>query len=655
MKPVYELRLFCLAATLVVVVVLINMAEQVTSQPTDINSTIMGYYCSQYKGMNGNYFLSNLNATISSLRQQISVTKFAAARTLFNGESVWGLAWCRGYLSIPDCLACFDYAVNALKACGLGNGAHVFYSDCDVRYENNDFYNEANNQAGVVRCDGTPSPQPTEFRKAAEKLLLDLQIAAPRTSDYYALSTRKEDGGNATVYAIAQCNLKVSQSVCLECLQLRSKSLYDCLPTTSVGRAMDNGCFMRYSRTPFFAQNQTTDISSFLGDDGDSNKKRYIIGGVVGGVCFLLLILAFFLWCSKSKKKGRGQRDMSTGSTDFLQGPSTYSYNDLKEATDNFSDENKLGGGLFGEVYKGTLKGGDAVAIKKTFMASSSGMTNFNNELKIISNVHHKHLVRLLGYCNKGPHLFLIHEYMENGSLDQYLYGDKRRILNWKQRFDIIFGTARGLAYLHEQYHVTIIHRDIKTSNILLDNEFQPKIADFGLIRLLPEDKTHVSTKFAGSLNSGYVAPEYAIHGRLSEKVDTYSFGIVVLEIISGKRYMDVIDDQSVTQNLLDHAWNLFESGTQMNLMDNKLDPSEYETEDAMKIIEIALLCTQPTVAARPAMSEVVTLLSEKTLEERERPPVRPTITEDEVKIQLVTTESSGSDATASTVHLSGR
>ncbi|XP_024973542.1 cysteine-rich receptor-like protein kinase 2 [Cynara cardunculus var. scolymus] len=650
MKQVEDWQQSWRLASMVLVVVLMTMAVPVTSQPSDRNSTLMRYYCSQYKTMHEKYFLSNLNATLSDLRRQISISKFSAARTLLNGESVWGLAWCRAYLSIPDCLDCFDYGVAQLKSCGLGNGAHVIYSDCDVRYENNNFYTEANNRAGVVVCGNITSSEPAELRKAAEGLLLDLQIAIPRTPNFYGASTRKVAARNATVYAIAQCNLKVSQSVCLECLQLRSTSLYDCIPNTD-GRAMDNGCFMRYSTTPFFGQNQTTDIQSFLWDDDSSKKRSYIIGGVIGGVSFLLLLLAFFLWHRRSKKMGRDQQDRSTVSTQLLQGPGTYSYNDLKVATNNFSDECKLGGGVFGEVYKGTLKDGNAVAIKKTFMASSGGKKHFHDELKIISNVHHRHLVRLLGYCTKGTHLFLVHEYMENGSLDQF-YGDRARTLNWKQRFEIIFGTARGLAYLHEQYHVTIIHRDIKTSNILLDSEFQPKIADFGLMRLLPEDKTHLSTEFAGTLNH-YLAPEYAIHGQLSEKVDTYSFGIVVLEILSGKRYKDAIDDKSATQSLLDHAWNLYENGTHLNLMDDKIDPSEYADEDATKVIEIALICTQSPVSARPAMSEVVTLLSDKSLDER--PPVRPTISDDEVKIQVASIESSASNATASTVQLSGR
>ncbi|XP_024966160.1 cysteine-rich receptor-like protein kinase 2 isoform X2 [Cynara cardunculus var. scolymus] len=551
-KSWFSWRLSCLV---VVVVVFISMTESVTSQSNNINSTFIRDYCSLYRGMSEKYFLSNLNTTLSSLRQQLSVNgvRYAVARSLLNGESVWGLASCREYVSKANCVACFDYAIAQLKKCGLGNGAHAFYNDCDVRYENNNFYAEANIRAGVVICGNITSLHPKDFRKTAERLLSDLRTAVPRISNFYAASTRRIANGNGTIYAIAQCNLNLSQSVCEDCLNARYGSLDACLPSTT-GRAIDNGCFMRYSQTRFFGQNQTTNITPFLWD-GDSSKKRSIIGGVVGGVCCLLLvILALFIWHHRSKKASSGQRDKSTRSTELLQGPARYSYNDLKIATHNFSDECRLGGGVFGEVYKGTFKDGDTVAIKKTVMGSTRGKIHFDDELKIISNVHHRHLIRLLGYCSKGPLLFLVHEYMDNGSLDQFLYGDKSSNLSWRQRFEIIFGTARGLAYLHEQYHVTIIHRDIKTSNILLDNELQPKIADFGLIRLLPEDKTHLSTKLAGSLDSGFVAPEYAIHGQLSEKVDTYSFGIVVLEIISGKRCHDIIDDKSIHQSLLDHV-----------------------------------------------------------------------------------------------------
>ncbi|XP_076927407.1 cysteine-rich receptor-like protein kinase 2 isoform X1 [Bidens hawaiensis] len=637
----------------VVAVVFISMAEPVTSQSNNRNSTLMRYYCSLYYGRSANYFLSNLNTTLSSLHEQLSLNRarYAVARTLLTGESVWGLAVCRGYVSTAECVACFNYAVAQLKVCGRANGAHAFYNDCDVRYENFNFYANANIRAGVVICGNTTSPQQANFRKTVEGLISDLRTAAPRTSDYYAASTRPVANSNHTVYAIAQCNLNLSQSVCQECLNSRYSSLDSCLPVTN-GRAIDNGCFMRYSSTRFFELNQTTDITPFLGD-GDSSKKGSIIGGVVGGVCFLLLvILAFCLW-RRSKHASSRPQDKSTGSTDLLQGAAKYSYDDIKIATNNFSDEHKLGGGVFGEVYKGTLMNGDTVAIKKTVMATTRGKTRVDDELKIICNVHHRHIVRLLGYCNKAPLLFLVHEYMDNGSLDQFLYGDKSKNLNWRQRFEIIYGTARGLAYLHEQYHVTIIHRDIKTSNILLDNGFQPKIADFGLIRLLPEDKTHLSTTMAGSMNSGYVAPEYAIHGQLSEKVDTYSFGIVVLEIISGKRCHNVEGDESIGPSLFDHAWNLYKSGTQLNLVDERLDPNEYAIEDVKKIIEIALMCTQSPVSSRPAMSEVVTLLSDKSQEEM--PPVRSTFHKDDININVDTMTSLSSNATASSIQLSGR
>ncbi|KAI3775685.1 hypothetical protein L1987_45434 [Smallanthus sonchifolius] len=568
---------------MVVVVVFISVVEPVESQSSDRNSTLMRYYCSLYYGRSPRYFLSNLNSTLSSLHQQLTNgSRYALARTLFNGESVWGLASCRAYVSNANCVACYDYAVAQLRVCGTVNGAHAFYNDCDVRYETNNFYADANIRAGVVICGNTTSPQPANFRKAVEGLMSDLRTAAPRTSNYYAASTRRVPDANHKVYAIAQCNLNLRQSLCQDCLNSRYSSIDSCLPGTT-GRAIDNGCFMRYSSTPFFGLNQTTDITPFLGD-GDSSTK-YIIGGVVGGVCFLLLVLALVLWRFRSKSTSSRLHDKSTRSTDLLQGPAKYSYDDVKIATNSFSDEHKLGGGVFGEVYKGTLKDGNTVAIKKTVMDTTRGKIHVDDELKIICNVHHRHLVRLLGYCNKGQLLFLVHEYMENGSLDQFLYGDKSMNLKWRQ--------------------------------------------------------------------SGYVAPEYAIHGQLSEKVDTYSFGIVVLEIISGKRCHSVSGEESFGQNLLDHAWKLYDSGTHLNLVDERLDPSEYAIEDVKKIIEIALMCTQSPVSERPAMSEVVTLLSDKSLDEM--PTVRSTFQEDDISIKVDTLTSLSSNATASSIQLSGR
>ncbi|PRQ45230.1 putative protein kinase RLK-Pelle-DLSV family [Rosa chinensis] len=339
-----------------------------------------------------------------------------------------------------------------------------------------------------------------------------------------------------------------------------------------------------------------------------------------------------------------------------LQGPVNYKYKDLKSATANFSDANKLGEGGFGDVYKATLNNGKTVAVKKlAILQSDRAMTSFENEVKLISNVHHRNLIRLLGCCSKGPELLLIYEYMANNSLDKFLFGEKRGFLNWKQRNDIIFGTARGLAYLHEEFHVCIIHRDIKTSNILLDDGFQPRIADFGLARLLPEDQTHLSTRFAGTL--GYTAPEYALHGQLSEKVDTYSYGVVVLEIVSGQKSCEIKSD-TTGEFLLEKAWKLYENGQHLELVDETLDPNDYEAEDVKKMVEIALMCTQSSPALRPTMTEIVVLLK-STGSWVNRPLTRPVFVDsDHKRVRVDTSTSTGSsssNATASISQFSGR
>ncbi|OVA19205.1 Protein kinase domain [Macleaya cordata] len=408
-----------------------------------------------------------------------------------------------------------------------------------MRYESNAFFDQTTLLGNKGVCGNKISSQANAFNSATDGLLADLVIATPRIGGFFA-AAKKEliSGSNSFVYGVAQCAVTVSEAGCNDCLTVAHNNIQNCPPNAD-GRAVDAGCFLRYSDTAFFLDNQTIDLTPFLRTGGSSSKKKIIIGGVVGGAGFIFAMVIFIILFEVFRRKPKkAQRGDILGATE-LRGPVTFGYNDLKSATKNFSEENKLGEGGFGDVYKGTLRNGKIVAVKKlTFIQSSRAKTDFESEVKLISNVHHRNLVRLLGCCSKSPELLLVYEYMANSSLDKFLYGDRRGSLNWKQRFDIIVGIARGLAYLHNEFHARIIHRDIKSSNILLDEDFQPKIADFGLARLLPEDQSHLSTKFAGTL--GYTAPEYAIHGQLSEKVDTYSFGVVILEIISGRKSNDM-------------------------------------------------------------------------------------------------------------------
>ncbi|KAL5993523.1 hypothetical protein ACLOJK_014448 [Asimina triloba] len=340
---------------------------------------------------------------------------------------------------------------------------------------------------------------------------------------------------------------------------------------------------------------------------GLRKKDIVLIGAAaslfVVSLLFILLVLRWRLRRTKLTVTGE-----ILGATE-LRSTVNFKYQELKSATKNFSEENKVGEGGFGDVYVGVLRNGKAVAVKRLAVRElQRTMTDFEKEVKLINNVHHRNLVRLLGCCRKGSEYLLVYEYVANNSLDKFLFGERRGTLNWKQRFDVILGTARGLAYLHEDFHVCIIHRDIKSNNILLDEEFQPKIADFGLARLLPANTTQLVTRFAGTL--GYMAPEYAIRGQLSEKADVYSYGMVVLEIISGRKSSD-LKLEPVTEYLIEWAWRLYEEDSLMELVDSSSDPEEYERDEVKKVLEIALMCTQ-SVNSRPAMSEVVVLLLNK-------------------------------------------
>ncbi|KAI3714342.1 hypothetical protein L1987_72939 [Smallanthus sonchifolius] len=226
-----------------------------------------------------------------------------------------------------------------------------------------------------------------------------------------------------------------------------------------------------------------------------------------------------------------------------------FNFETLVFATRNFHPDNKLGQGGFGPVFKGKLDSGEEIAVKKLAHTSNQGKKEFVNEAKLLARVQHRNVVSLLGYC-VSPEKLLVYEYVPNESLDKLLFKSRTRdTLDWKRRYDIISGVAKGLQYLHEDAHDCIIHRDIKASNILLDENWVPKIADFGMAKLYPEGQTHVNTRIAGT--NGYMAPEYVMHGNLSIKADVYSFGVVVLELISGqKNYTFDLDPEC--QNLLD-------------------------------------------------------------------------------------------------------
>ncbi|KAM5588499.1 G-type lectin S-receptor-like serine/threonine-protein kinase SD1-29 [Rosa sericea] len=285
-----------------------------------------------------------------------------------------------------------------------------------------------------------------------------------------------------------------------------------------------------------------------------------------------------------------------------------YDFDTILIATNNFSMTNKLGQGGFGPVYKGMLPEGKEIAVKRLSSSSGQGIEEFKNEMLLISNLQHKNLVRIMGCCIQEEEKLLILEFMPNKSLDTFLFDPTRKaMLDWNSRFNIIQGVARGLLYLHHDSYLKIIHRDLKVSNILLDEKMNPKISDFGLARIVQGTQNLENTqKVVGT--RGYMSPEYAMGGIFSEKSDVYSFGVLILEIISSKKNTSFcVQDQQL--GFLAYAWELWNEGRGLELLDKVLDDS-YSSSEVMRCVHIGLLCVQDNAVDRPTMPDVVLMLS---------------------------------------------
>jgi serine/threonine protein kinase len=284
---------------------------------------------------------------------------------------------------------------------------------------------------------------------------------------------------------------------------------------------------------------------------------------------------------------------------------STFTYEELSRATNGFSEANLLGQGGFGYVHKGILPSGKEVAVKQLKAGSGQGEREFQAEVEIISRVHHRHLVSLIGYCMAGVQRLLVYEFVPNNNLEFHLHGKGRPTMEWSTRLKIALGSAKGLSYLHEDCNPKIIHRDIKASNILIDFKFEAKVADFGLAKIASDTNTHVSTRVMGTF--GYLAPEYAASGKLTEKSDVFSFGVVLLELITGRRPVDA-NNVYVDDSLVDWARPLLnrasEEGDFEGLADSKMG-NEYDREEMARMVACAAACVRHSARRRPRMSQV--------------------------------------------------
>ncbi|KAL5550334.1 hypothetical protein UlMin_000510 [Ulmus minor] len=309
-------------------------------------------------------------------------------------------------------------------------------------------------------------------------------------------------------------------------------------------------------------------------------------------------------WC-----KGKTESDDTQAPGIIANNLRMFSYNSLRSATRDFHPSNRIGGGGYGVVFRGVLRDGTQVAVKCLSAESKQGTNEFLTEIKMISDTRHPNLVELIGCCVEDTHRILVYEYLEKNSLASSLLGSKSKhvFLDWSKRAVICMETAIGLAFLHEEAEPHIVHRDIKASNILLDANFHPKIGDFGLAKLFPDNVTHVSTRVAGTV--GYLAPEYALLGQLTKKADVYSFGVLLLEIISGRSSSKAAFGEELLV-LVEWAWKLKEEGRLLHIVDEEL--VDYPEAQVLRFIKVALFCTQATAHQRPTMKQVVEMLTKE-------------------------------------------
>ncbi|XP_078154360.1 putative LRR receptor-like serine/threonine-protein kinase At1g56140 isoform X2 [Carex rostrata] len=448
-----------------------------------------------------------------------------------------------------------------------------------------------------------PDPPPFTWQSMGRRVFDIFIQGALKEKDF---DIRKNAGGRSFVAVVRKYTVPVTNNFIEIHLFWAGKGTC-CIPTQYSYGSIDNygPIISAISVSPF-------DLTPMFSnaEPGSSKSKAGLIVGVVVAVTILGLIalLAMLYWRHKKKMSDIDKVPFSFIRSDLLgivDRRDVFSYAELRTATEAFNASNILGEGGYGPVYKGKLSDGRIVAVKQLAVTSRQGKREFLTEIATISAVQHKNLVKLYGCCIEGNTPLLVYEYLENGSLDKPLFGNHTLCLDWATRFEICLGVARGLAYLHEESSVRIVHRDIKASNILIDGDLNPKISDFGLAKFFDDKKTHISTRVAGTL--GYLAPEYAMRGQLTEKTDVFAFGVVALEVVTGRSISNPkLDSDQIY--LFEWAWSLYEQNRAIELLDPKL--ASYDEDQALRLIGISLLCTQESLLQRPSMSRVVSILT---------------------------------------------
>ncbi|XP_043704128.1 cysteine-rich receptor-like protein kinase 10 isoform X1 [Telopea speciosissima] len=569
-------------------------------------------------GSNSTY-QSNLNTLLSSLSSNATSNSNNAYSNATIGQStdaVYGLYYCTGYVTRDVCSNCVNFgARDILQHCPNRKTSYIWYDECMLRYSDQSFFSTVSDSPSFNLYNPNNISDPIRFNELLGDTMNDTATEAASNLERFSIKEANFTN-NQTLYCMAQCSPDLSGNECNICLVGAIADQLSSFSGLQGGRVLNPSCNIRFEMYCFFpvkalrptlhAPPPPSDRTTSPENEGKSWRKIVAIVvpvAVAGLILFSVLWYCFLIRKRKqdlSKEKG-GNRIKNAESLQF-------DFSEVLSATNNFADVNKIGEGGFGEVFKGKLPNGQEIAVKRLSRDSRQGAKEFKNEVVLVAKLQHRNLVRLLGFCLEGEEKILIYEFVPNKSLDYFLFDPENCVqLDWQSRYKIIGGIARGLLYLHEDSRLRIIHRDLKASNILLDREMNPQISDFGTARIFGVDQTQAKTnRIIGT--HGYMPPEYVIHGQFSVKSDVFSYGLLVLEIVSGKKNSSFYQTDSV-QTLMSHAWSYWNAGTAFELVDPIMRENCSQSE-IMRCIHIGLLCVQENVAARPTMASVVLMLN---------------------------------------------
>ncbi|KAJ0039873.1 hypothetical protein Pint_26810 [Pistacia integerrima] len=536
----------------------------------------------------------NRNLILSSLASNVTLHDgfFYTSSIGEEQDKVYALVNCRGDSSAEQCASC--------EAVAWGGSPQ-----CIVRYSNRSFFGKmaADPMAGGS-YESNMTVNMTQFDQSWEsltnRLLRETAAGANNSTSKFAIGEESVTSF-VKIYALMQCTPDISQSDCEDCLR-QSVGFYESHYHGKPGcLIMRPSCMYIWDLDPFYNATLPSQPPPSLpsprlvipkGKGGITSRTVIIIVSSVVVIIIALVAFTCVLVIQRRKTKQETRNVDEIDNVESLQ----FDFSTIRAATNDFSNDTKLGQGGFGVVYKGRLPDGQDIAVKRLSKESGQGELEFKNEVLLVAKLQHRNLVRLLGFCLEGNERLLIYELVPNSSLDNFIFDPiKRLLLDWETRYKIIGGIARGLLYLHEDSRFRVIHRDLKASNILLDVDMVPKISDFGMAKLFEIDQTHGDTsRVVGTF--GYMAPEYLKHGQFSVKSDVFSFGVLVLEIICGQKNSSFNNGEQV-EDLLTFAWRNWNEGTALNLMDPNLRVG-----------------SSKNVANRPTMASVVLMLTSCSL-----------------------------------------